>query len=338
MHALYTNHRLDEWTGNAYLGITSERFMSSSSPLHVVFGAGQIGASLARHLQAQGLRVRVVRRGDTPVGPGIEVVSGDAMDPAFTRRAAEGAAVLYHCMNPSTYSGDVWEREFPAQGEALIAAAMATGARLVCLDNLYGYGVTPDTRTEATALAAEGRKGRVRVAWARRLEAARAQGLRYALGRAGDFFGPGSGQQALMGTTMAATVAQGGRAWLIGATSAPHAFSYVPDVVAALAALGQAGDDVDGQVFHLPIVEVSPRELVRRFGVVAGRPGRSTALPAWMVRVLGLVVPLFRELGETLYQWDRPFLADDRRFRARFPGLGTDLDVAVAGSVAATLR
>ena len=46
-------------------------------------------------------------------------------------------------------------------------------------------------------------------------------------------------------------------------------------------------------------------------------------------------VPLFRELDETMYQWDRPFRVDDARFRARFPGLATPLDAAVAATIAA---
>ncbi len=335
MHGLYIKYALDGMVVNLYLGGTSEMFMSSSASLHVIFGAGQIGASLARLLQSRGLRVRVVRRGNTPVGDGIEVVAGDAMDPAFTRDVTSGAAVLYHCMNPSTYSGEAWEREFPAQGEALIAAALASGARLVCLDNLYSYGISEGRRTEASVLAAEGRKGRVRAAWAVRLQQAGGQGLKFVMGRAGDFFGPGSTAQALMGIGMVTTVARGDRAWLIGAADAPHAFSYVPDVVSGLAALGTAGVDVEGQVFHLPILEVAPAEMVRRFGAATGKPGRSTALPGWVVKVLGVVVPLFRELTETLYQWDRPFLADDGRFRARFPGVATDLDAAVRGSVTA---
>lgn len=309
--------------------------MSMPAPLHVIFGAGQVGASLARVLAAQGLRVRVVRRGTGAVGDGIEVVSGDARDPAFACRAAEGAAVVYHCMNPATYSGEVWEREFPAFGEALIAASLQAGARLVCLDNLYGYGPVEGRRTEDSPMAADGRKGRVRVAWDARLREAGRGGLRFVVGRAGDFFGPGSGAQSLLGAETVASVAKGGRAWLVGAAEAPHAFSYVPDVVAGLAALGTAGPDVDGAVFHLPVIEVAPATLVRRMGAAAGQPGRSTALPAWLVRVLGLVVPLLGELRETLYQWDRPFLVDDRRFRARFPGIGTDVDAAAAGSVAA---
>lgn len=307
------------------------------APLHVLFGAGQIGASLAQLLHARGLRVRVVRRSAAPVAPGIEVVAGDAMDPAFAARAAEGAAVVYHCMNPSAYTGPVWEAEFPAQGEALIAAALANGARLVCLDNLYAYGPTEGARTEESPLAAEGRKGRVRVAWDARLhEAARVSGLRFVVGRAGDFFGPGAGPHSFIGSTMVDTVRAGRRAWLIGAPEAPHAFSYVPDVVAGLAALGTAAADVEGRVFHLPVHEIAPAALIRRLGAASGTSGNTTALPAWLVRGLGLVVPLFAELDETLYQWDRPFRVDDRRFRTRFPGLGASLDEAVRATVDAT--
>jgi hypothetical protein len=46
-------------------------------------------------------------------------------------------------------------------------------------------------------------------------------------------------------------------------------------------------------------------------------------------------VPLLRELRETLYQWDRPFLVDDGAFRARFPRVGSDVAGVVKGVVAA---
>src|SRR6187401_656461 len=127
--------------------------------LHVVFGAGQIGRELAR---------------------------------AFARRVTEGAAVVYHCMNPSAYTKEAWSTEFPKFGESLIQAAVANDARLVVLDNLYAYGVTDGRRTEETPRAATGPKGQVRIAWEKRLrEAAENEGLRFVVGRGGDFFGPG---------------------------------------------------------------------------------------------------------------------------------------------------
>ncbi len=110
--------------------------------LHVVFGAGQVGARLAAELIAHGHTVRVVRRSAVPV-PGAEVVAGDAQDPVFATRVTAGAAAIYHCMNPSAYTAAAWELEYPRLGAALIAAALANDARLVCLDNLYGYVALP---------------------------------------------------------------------------------------------------------------------------------------------------------------------------------------------------
>jgi hypothetical protein len=53
-----------------------------------------------------------------------------------------------------------------------------------------------------------------------------------------------------------------------------------------------------------------------------------------MVRTLGVFVPLLREVGEMLYQWDEPFVVSDRRFRERFRQEPADVDEAAAATVA----
>jgi len=311
--------------------------VSQTSPLHIVFGAGQVGSSLAIALKARGLRVRVVRRSGRPVAPGVEVLAADATDPAQAVAAARGAAVVYHCMNPSAYTEQAWQAEFPAQGEALIAAAQATGARLVCLDNLYACGPCGGPRSEQTPLAAEGPKGWVRVAWDARLRQAGEQGLRWTAGRAGDDFGPGAGGQSLLSMQAVAALGRGWPAVLVGDADAVHAFSWVPDVVEALVALGSAADDVEGRAWHLPVHPVAPRELVQRLARAQGRRGWTVVLAPWFIRLLGRFSALAHALEETLYQWDRPFLVDDSAFRARFPALGLSLDQAVTKTVAAAL-
>ena len=303
----------------------------SAAPLHVIFGAGQVGSGLAAALRRQGARVRVVRRGPAEV-PGVEVVRGDAADPAFAIQASAGAAVIYHCMNPSTYSAKAWTAELPRLMSALSGAALAHGARLVYLDNLYAYGEVAGARTTSTPFGAAGPKGQLRAALARQMAAT--PGLRWTSGRAGDFFGPGAAGQSLISPDAVRRLARGGALWGVGDADAPHAFSYVPDVVAGLAALGLADDDVEGQVFHLPVVQVSLRALGAALGAAAGQRTSVHTLPVWTLRLLGPLVPLLGELRETAYQWDRPFLVDDGPFRARFPGLGTALADAAAETVA----
>jgi hypothetical protein len=203
------------------------------------------------------------------------------------------------------------------------------GARLVVLDNLYAYGPVEERMTEDTSLAATGRKGAVRVRWAARLEHAREeQGLRYVVGKAGDFFGEGA-DQALVSPAAVRGMLAGKRPIALGDVDAPHAFSYTLDVAAGLAALGEAADDVEGTVFHLPVHEVAPRKLFARLGSELGVSVAPRRIGRWVLRLMSPFVGLFRELLETLYQWEKPFLVDDSRFRARFPDVGTSLDQAV---------
>ncbi|MFN7146972.1 MAG: NAD-dependent epimerase/dehydratase family protein, partial [Myxococcota bacterium] len=212
-------------------------------------------------------------------------------------------------------------------GDALIAAALAHGAKLVCLDNLYGYGVV-DHSAEDTPMHATGRKGRVRAAWDAKLRST--VGLRWAAGRAGDFFGPGTEANSLFSPAMVEGLREGRAAWLLGDATAPHAFGYVPDVIDGLVAL--ATSDATG-VWHLPAHTIAPADLVARLADAAGSSARARVVPGWLFHAVAPFVPLFRELRETFYQWDRPFLVDDSRFRGRFPGVGRSLAEAVAETV-----
>ena len=68
--------------------------------LHVVFGAGQVGSTLAEHLVRAGEAVRLVTRSPRPPVAGIEMRQADAMDRTAAIEAAGGASALYRCMNP----------------------------------------------------------------------------------------------------------------------------------------------------------------------------------------------------------------------------------------------
>ena len=76
------------------------------------------------------------------------------------------------------------------------------------------------------------------------------------------------------------------------------------------------------------------RELGARFSRKLGREITLTAAPRWLVKAMGLFVPLVREADEMMYQWDEPFVIDDRRFRKRFQQQPTDVDEAAAATVA----
>jgi hypothetical protein len=76
------------------------------------------------------------------------------------------------------------------------------------------------------------------------------------------------------------------------------------------------------------------RALVRRMADALGRDIPIAQLPRWIISAAGAFVPIMREMREMLYQWDEPFVVDDRRFRERFGAVPTDVNRAAAETVA----
>jgi nucleoside-diphosphate-sugar epimerase len=312
------------------------------SSIHVVFGAGQVGPHLARILASHGHAVRLVSRSGKPL-PGadarIDVVSADAMDREACRRVVDGATAVYHCMNPA-YDTRVWETELPRIQENLVAAAGKAGARLVVLDNLYAVGRTGGRAMDETTPASPcSRKGATRALLAASLqEAVRRGDVRAVTGRASDFFGPG-GAMTAFGERFWTRLFAGKGAEVLGNPDTPHTYHFIPDVAAGLAALGEAGDEASGATtgvrWILPCAPAgSTRHLVAWFASAAGVPAPVRRMPRPVVKVLGLFMPILREVDEMLYQWDEPYVADDRAFRASFAVEPTAPDEAARQTVA----
>jgi len=96
---------------------------------HVIFGTGAIGPATVNALRRRGESVRMVNRsGHADVPDDLEVIGGEARDPAFTTAVARGAAVVYQTLNPPYPE---WSTQFPALQAGVLATAEATGARLV---------------------------------------------------------------------------------------------------------------------------------------------------------------------------------------------------------------
>lgn len=264
----------------------------------------------------------------------VEVVRADAADPDAVAALARGAAALYHCIN-TRYSAAAWNTELPAIQAGLVEGARRTGARLVVLDNLYSLGRPDAPMTEETKPAPRSKKGEARLRLEASLSAARRAGVRVVAGRASDFYGPGGAQTQFEGHFWSKALA-GKPGPLFFDPTTPHTYHYLADVARGLAALGEAADATLGSdgSFMLPCHPAEPTTaLVARFAAALGRPIRIQRPPALVRAGLGLFVPLLREVNEMLYQWDGPFVVDDRRFRARFGLEPTPLDEAARATV-----
>jgi nucleoside-diphosphate-sugar epimerase len=306
----------------------------SEDQVHVVFGAGQVGRALTARLAGLDLPVRVLSRHRPPaLVDGVDWREADATDPDAATDAATGASVIYQCLN-APYTD--WPKRFPPLQRGVLAAAERTGALLVSLENLYGYGPTGGApMTEDLPLAATTVKGRTRAAMTRDLLAAAEAGrIRMAIGRASDFFGAGITTGTTLGERVFANAVAGKRADFIGNPDLPHTYSYVPDVAAGLATLGSDARAIGG-VWHLPGPEtVTTRALLELVAGEVGHPVGVRSLPKLAVRALGVFNPLLRELAEMSYQFDQPFVLDTTKYQSTFGTAGTPLATAIGTTVA----
>ncbi|MGO8726219.1 MAG: NAD-dependent epimerase/dehydratase family protein [Streptosporangiaceae bacterium] len=301
--------------------------------LHVVFGTGQVGSALAAHLTGLGIAVRTVSRARPRArADGADWRGADVTDPEAAADAAKGASVIYQCLNaPYTQ----WPELFPPLQRGVLAAAEHSGALLVTLENLYGYGPTSGRpMTENLPLAATTVKGRTRAAMtAELLAAADAGRVRVAIGRASDFFGAGVTQGSTLGERVFGNALAGRRADFIGNPDLPHTYSYVPDIAAGLATLG-TDPRAAGQVWHLPVPQtVTTRAFLDLLAGQVGHPVAIRSVPRLALRALGLVNPMLRELAEMSYQFDEPFVLDTSKYESVFGAAGTPLAAAIAATV-----
>jgi nucleoside-diphosphate-sugar epimerase len=306
--------------------------MTTSDGLQVVLGTGPAGATLVDELVARGHRVRSVdRRGEAPLPDGVERVTADLTDAEQARRAAAGAAVVYHCVNVP-YHRQV--ELMPGIGEAILAAAGSAGARLVVLDTLYPYGTADGEHiTEETEWAATSRKGRMRAQLdARYLQAHRDGEVPVVAGRSADFYGPGVLNSTLAGAAFPAALT-GEPVLTMGDIDLPHSYTYIRDVARGLATLGESPGG-DGRVWHLPTVPArSTRAVLDLVAAHVGRPltthnlDRAEPYGPFDATFMG-------EYAEMFYQHTTAQNMVSAAFEQRFGATPTPLDDGIAATVA----
>jgi len=301
--------------------------------LHVIVGKGPVGTTTAELLASQGHQVRVLSRSGGRSTDAIEHRQVDAVDAAAVVAAAPGAAAIYNAVNPQYHR---WVTDWPPVATALLTAAERTGAVLVTMGNLYGYGRPTGPMTPDSPLAATDTKGRVRARmWADMLAAHEAGRVRVTEARAADFVGPQVPADHSHLMRQLPALEKGRRAWVVGDPDVPRGWSSMDDVAATLAVLG-TDERAWGQAWHVPSAIRSQREALTDLAAALGKPApKVSGIPWPVLRAVGLASPMMREVVDVRHQFDQPYVIDATATTATFGLTATPWDDVVAGSVAA---
>ncbi len=315
---------------------------------HLVLGAGGVGRTTTAALVAQGHTVTLASRSgrvterpwDDTQPDAVEVVAADASDAARLTSLAVGASSIVNAVNPPSYL--TWDTDWPPVAAATLAAAEATGAGLVIIGNLYGYGRVDAPMREDGPLHPAGHKGAIRAdMWAEALARHEAGRLRVTELRSSDYFGPGTTPRTSYLNDVVLDSLLAGRPPFVplGRADAPHSWTYVPDV-GALAARVATGDEGWGRPWHVPTsaprtFDEAARDIARLAGV---RARKVRVLPRPLGTAAGLVVPFMREVRETRHQFERPFVLDSALTEQTIGIAPTPWDDALTATIAARRR
>lgn len=297
-----------------------------------VFGYGPTGEATVKSLRTRGQAVRVAQRKRPANLPaGVEFMAVDVLDETQVRAAMEGAG---HAVITTgfEYSGKVWKKVWPKAMANFIAAAEASGARVIQVDNMYMYGPqkTDAPIAETAPLTTYGVKPATRAKVTRQWQAAAAEGrVRWAALRAPDFYGPGV-DRSHIGETGLIALARGKSATSVMPLDTPHAFAYVPDIGRAVVSLIDADDADYNQAWHVPCAPTqTPRQILQIGADALGQKLRVAGMSGILISALGLFIPFLKEVAEMSFTWERPYHVDSRKFARRFWSDATPLEVGV---------
>lgn len=307
------------------------------APLALVTGAtGGIGGAVAERLVAAGWRVRAMHRDPDTARAGreaLEWVKGDAMAEADVVAAAKGASLIVHGVNPPGYKN--WAGLQLPMLKATIAAAKASGARIVFPGTVYNYG--PDAFPSIDEAAAQNpvtRKGAIRVQMEQALRQAANDGVKVLIVRAGDFFGPKPGNNWLSqglvkpGKPIAAVTYP-------GPLATPHCWAYLPDVAETMVRLATNSERLaDFETFHMRGQTLTGQALVEALSEAAGRKLAVHRLPWIAIKAMSPFNETMREMLEMRYLWQRPVLLDNGKLVAR---LGEEPHTPIVDALRAAL-
>lgn len=287
--------------------------------LHTVLGAsGASGMAVVQELQKRNLKVRAVQRSGKKSE--IETINADLLNPQETLRAIEGSSHVYLCA-AVPYNAKLWAKHWPLMMENVINACSKTKASLIFLDNVYLYGPAPlavpiyeNHLQQPISKKGVARKHTIDIL-VNAFENKKVNGV---IGRSADFYGPNSVNSQFY-VSFLQNMLKGKAPQSLVKPGIKHTYANTVDNAKALVSLALAPETF-GQIWHLPVGKpITIEELTELFNQELGKSFKTSFMPPVLRKILSVFIPIFKDLGEMLYQYDTEYILSFEKFKKQFP-------------------
>jgi nucleoside-diphosphate-sugar epimerase len=299
----------------------------------VVLGVnGHIGRAVAEAFVEAGWDVTGFARTDKHQIPGVRFVRGDSDSVEDMRRAIGDTEIVVNALN---LPYDAWDNgRMEAQMGRVLEALGTTGKTMLFPGNIYNFAATDQDVTPDLLQHPQTPRGAIRVRVEQMFEAAAARGdIQAIILRAGDFYGPRTSMdwfdQAVMREVGKGKVSP------MGVLGIGHSWAYLPDLAKAFVALAALRSSLGAfERFHFAGNFVTPEQMGGAIAKGAPVPVKIGQVSLLLLRLLGLVDPVMREVAKMQYLWRNPMQLKDQRLDDLLgPDFGTPFETAVAATV-----
>lgn len=243
---------------------------------------------------------------------GLSLRTGDVFKPEDVFKAAQGADIIFH--SASVPYNEMSTRLLP-MGESVMEAADRLGARVVAVDGIYPYGRRKDEQpiTEEFPKNPHTQKGKTKLEFERMFFSPRWSHTQGMIVRLPDYYGPTANEASYLGSTLDA-IAAGKPGMFVGNMTVPREYVYLPDAAVMIVELALR-EEAYGQNWNIAGAgTISGREIVRIARKASGKSKPVIPVGAFGLSLLGLFVPVMKEIVEMLYLTKEPLRLSGRKY------------------------
>jgi len=286
----------------------------------ILGSGGSIGTDLAKALQQYTDKIKSVSRNPVKVNDTDILQSADLTDSKSLEKAVESSSICYVTIG-FEYNLKVWQQQWLSFIKNAVDACIKYNSKLVFFDNVYAIGKDNIKHiTENSAISPSSKKGEIRAEVDRfiieRIEKGNPEII---IARSPDFFGPEKKNNSLIMNLIYDNLIKGKTAQWFGNADVIHSMGFTPDLAKGTAMLGNSPDAYN-QIWNLPVDKnaLTGREWVKLFADELKTSDKVKVIPEIVIKLLGIFVPVLREMPEMIYQFENQFYFDSSKFISRF--------------------